>query len=108
MATDNKINLSINETMEVIKEATIKILGPMEEGTRITIQDLKDKVIASTKLATSIVSGIIPIILANYDGGSISAGRNGGWYRGGKKQRVDGRTRCNECHQVLRKINLKD
>lgn len=104
--SDNKIN--INETMEMIRNATMKILEPMKDGERITIQDLKDKVIFATQLPVSIVNGLVPMILHEYDGGTIESGRGGGFFKGGKIQRTDARPRCNECHQVLRKINTPE
>jgi hypothetical protein len=80
---------------------------PAEEGKKITMKDLIDKVVFDTKIKISTANGLVPELVRNYPGVKVEAGRSGGVYRGGKPVRVDRRERCETCNQVVRQKEIK-
>lgn len=93
---------SNSTAVSIVKEATHQILDGMENGSRMQVQDLIDKVIAKTMVKISIATYLVPIFARDYPGVEVYRGRNGGVYKGGKKIRQDMRPRCGECGQVKR------
>jgi hypothetical protein len=101
--------LTAQETMDLVKNTTLKLLNGLEhtESKHITLRDLSDKVISETGVGTSIVNGLVPMISRQWESdgiGTVSLGRNGGAHWGIKEKRVDPRKRCDSCKQVLRNI----
>lgn len=90
------------ETVATIKQATIEILDAMENGARMEVSDLIDKVVFKTGVKTSTASQLVPIFARDYAGAEVYRGRGGGVIKGGKPTRVDPRPRCGECNQVVR------
>lgn len=96
------------DTMNIVFEATKRILDKLEDGKKTTLKDLIDKVVAETKVQVSIANGLVPMYAHSYTGVSVEKGRNGGVFKGGKPKRVDPRPRCPTCGQVDRKKIIKD
>ena len=96
---------SIIDIASQIKDTVIGLMNAVTEGERITIRDTIDKVIAKIGCTASIANGLVPLYMhehAEAGAGTITAGRGGGFWKGGKKHRVDKRNRCELCNQVLR------
>jgi len=108
ISTEIKIN-NKSDTMERVFDAARNILDTLQDGEKILIKDLTDKVVAKTQAQTSVVSGLISMFVHEmYDGIVVERGRNGGIFKGGKKVRVDMRPRCSTCNQVLSKHSAKN
>ncbi len=93
--------------METVKTKLYELLNGLGEDEKTTVKDLVDKIVHSTGVQVSMVNGIVPMLIHQWSqagNGTITRGRTGGVRRGVKKERVDPRPRCGECHQVLRKI----
>jgi hypothetical protein len=106
MSDNTKIDI-----MEAIKTKLYELLNSLEEDEKTTVKDLVDKIVYATGVKISQANGIVPMLIHNWaqaGNGRIERGRTGGVYRGTKKERVDPRPRCSECHQVLRKINSSE
>lgn len=108
---NSNITSSTQSTMDIVFQATKRRLDALELGTKTTLSDLIDKVVAETGAKVSIVNGLVPMFVhdwARKGEGSINKGRNGGIFKGGKPRHEDTRKRCDACHQVLRTINIKN
>ena len=99
------------DIIETIKLELYELLNSIPDDEKTTLKDLVDKIVYKTKIQVSMVNSIVPMLVHTWcreGNGTISRGRDGGIRRGVKKQRVDPRPRCSECHQVLRKINSEE
>src|SRR5271166_1343655 len=93
---------SSSEMMKMIELSLRDILDKMEDGERTTLQDVIDKVAASTKLKISSVGGIVKLYIAGSPDAYIKQGRTGGVIKGVERERIDMRPRCETCNQVWR------
>lgn len=103
------IENSAQNTVNIVKQSTLKILSDIPKGEKTTFKDLIDKVVAETRIQISIANGLVAMIVHEWEQegyGSIEKGRNGGIYPGGKEKKIDKRLRCESCHQVLRTIKI--
>lgn len=102
---DAKVNVSAQETMNLVLESTNKVLDGLQHGHKTTMKDLTDKVVAETKVQVSVANGLVPMFVHAWAGrgeGTVEKGRNGGIFKGGKQKRIDPRARCETCNQVIR------
>jgi hypothetical protein len=94
-----------NDVMQKVFNAAKKKLDTIEKHDKILLHDLIDNVVAETHIQTTITQGLIAMFLQDCirkGEGTMEAGRNGGYFKGGKKPHVDNRPRCDLCHQVYR------
>lgn len=94
--------LSIYTGMNEVFAVTRKIIDGMENGDKLTVRDLTDKVSAQVNMTYANVMNLVQMFLKECKDVSVEIGRGGGVYKGGKKRRVDNRPRCSACNQVLR------
>lgn len=81
-------------------------ISGMQDGERIEVQDLADKVAAKLPdTSHSHVLHLLRIYCKQAKEVVVEPGRMGGIYKGGKKRKTDTRPRCKECHQVLRPVH---
>jgi len=103
---ETKINLPEEETMYAgmneVFEHTRKIFEPMQQGERIGIKDLVDKVTSQVELSSGNVMGLVQLWCKKSKEVTVEVGRGGGVFKGGKPKRIDHRPRCGTCHQVVR------
>jgi hypothetical protein len=102
MSENSLITDSTQNSINAISESINKILDGLENGERVTLHDIIDKVIAETGVQISMANGLVPTLVRNYPGVEIEKGRNGGVFKGGKPKHIDERPRCETCHQVVR------
>lgn len=89
--------------MNVVFEHIKKIINAMNEGDRITLEDLKDKISATVDgMSRTKIGGLIKLFCAQNKEVIVESGAGGGIFKGGRKKRVDMRRRCPTCTQVLR------
>jgi hypothetical protein len=94
-----------NDVMQKVFNAAKKKLDTIEKHDKILLHDLIDNVVAETHIQTTITQGLIAMFLQDCirkGEGTMESGRNGGYFKGGKKPHVDNRPRCDLCKQVYR------
>jgi len=101
------IDANVQNTMNIVFDAAKRILDAVAEtpGKKTTLRDLIDKVVYETKVQVSVANGLVPMFVHNWEKaghGEMKRGRNGGIFPGGRVQRIDPRTRCQTCNQVIR------
>ena len=92
-----------NDVMQKVFSAAKKKLDTIEKHDKILLHDLIDNVVAETHIQTTITQGLIAMFLQDCirkGEGTMEAGRNGGYFKGGKKPHVDNRPKCGECGRV--------
>lgn len=94
--------LAVYEGMNEVFEHTCRIIENMQQGEKITVRDLVDKVSAEVKMGIGNVHNLVQMFLKKRKDVTVEIGRGGGVYKGGKPKRVDNRPRCASCNQVLR------
>jgi hypothetical protein len=99
----NKNNISMADVRVIIQRE----INNLNDHERITIRNMADLITAETGIPNSKVIVAIPTLIESVDGAVIEAGRNGGIYKNGRAKIVDGRPRCESCHQVLIKKSMK-
>jgi hypothetical protein len=95
--------LAVYTGMTEVFEHTRRIISDMKQGEKIGMKDLIDKV--SSQIATmssSNVMNLVQMFCKQSKEVTVEVGRGGGVYKGGKLPRVDTRTRCPHCNQVVR------
>jgi len=90
--------------MNEVFRSTKMIIDEMEDGQRIGVKDLADKVAAKVEnMAFSNIMSLVQLFCKENKGFvTVELGRAGGVYKGQKKQRIDARPRCSTCNQVMR------
>lgn len=103
-AKEPSIELSpgIKNNMDKVFSSAKNIIDELEDGEKIIIRDLVDKVVFDTKLSNSIVNSYVDVFVHSYEAVKVEKGRGGGVFKGGRPKRVDNRPRCLSCYQVLR------
>jgi hypothetical protein len=99
--------LAVYEGMNEVFEHTRRIIDVMQQGEKITVRDLVDKVLAEVKMPSGNVTSLVQMYLKSDKSVSVEIGRGGGVFKGGKPKRIDNRPRCNSCNQVLRPDSQK-
>jgi hypothetical protein len=94
--------LAVYEGMNEVFDHTCRIIEGMQQGEKITVRDLVDKVAAEVKMGIGNVHNLVQMFLKKRKDVTVEIGRGGGVYKGGKPKRVDNRPRCTSCNQVLR------
>lgn len=94
--------LAVYEGMNEVFNHTCHIIEKMQDGEKITVRDLVDKVAAEVKMGIGNVHNLVQMFLKKRKDVTVEIGRGGGVYKGGKPKRVDNRPRCTSCNQVLR------
>ncbi len=85
---------------------TRRIIADMQQGEKIGMQDLSEKVASNIKtLSYNSVHNLVQLFCKQSKEVTVEVGRNGGVYEGGKKQRIDHRERCITCKQVIKPSN---
>lgn len=102
ISTQNTEETSVYSGMNEVFEVTKKIIDTMQQGERIAVKDLADKVNAGLNGSGKNVSALVQMFVKKYPAVSVEVGRNGGVYKGGKPKRVDNRPRCHTCNQVIK------
>ncbi len=97
-----KPELAIYSGMNQIFECTQKYIDTMQDGDKITMSELTDKVAAVVKMPHTRVLNLVSMFLQKNKEVKIETGRGGGVFKGKKKSRIDQRPRCHECGQVVR------
>ncbi len=91
--------------MNEVFEHTRTIINGMQQGDKIGMGDLVDKVAAQVEMMSAgNVANLVRIWCKQSKDVSVEVGRGGGVYKGAKKKRVDQRKRCETCNQVLRAV----
>jgi hypothetical protein len=98
-----------NDVMQKVFSAAKKQLDAIEKHDKILLHDLIDRVVSETHIQTTITQGLISMFLQDCirkGEGTMEAGRNGGFFKGGKKPHHDTRPRCDLCQQIWREKPL--
>lgn len=99
---DTTVKLSTDDIINVIHASISRIVDTMEDGERIKMRDLMDKVAADTKIRTTSIEAFVPALANAMPNAHVKKGRTGGLVKGPRVIRVDNRPRCPTCHQVFR------
>lgn len=96
-----------NENIEfittIISETADKIIEDMHEGERITFSEIISRISIDTSIPKSTVSGVIRLYAHNNNKIEVSAGRDGGLFKGSKPKKViEDKPRCPTCQQTLK------
>lgn len=94
--------LAVYEGMNEVFEHTRRIIEDMQQGEKITVRDLVDKVSSEVNMGIGNVHNLVQMFLKKRKDVTVEIGRGGGVFKGGKPKRVDNRPRCASCNQVLR------
>lgn len=93
---------SVYSGMNEVFAHTRNIIDTMQQGEKIGIRDLADKVAAQVEMPSGNVMSLVQLFCKRSKDVSVEVGRGGGVFKGGKPKRVDTRPRCPTCHQVVR------
>lgn len=101
--TTNSIPESVYGGMNGVFEQTRAIIAEMQQGQRIGVKDLADKVHAKIDtMSNANVLNLVQMFCKQSKDVTVEVGRMGGIYKGGKIPRIDKRERCVTCNQVIR------
>ena len=93
------VKLSTEDTLKMICESTHRIIDALEDGERIKMRDLMDKVADETKIRTSSVEAFVPSFAYSHQNSYIKKGRLGGVVKGVEHAKII-KPRCPTCNQV--------
>jgi hypothetical protein len=102
-------NEPVYKGMDEVFEHTRKIIEGMDQGEKITVKDLADKVHSKViEMPVGNVTNLVQMFVKRSKDVTVEIGRGGGVYKGGKPKRVDNRPRCPSCNQVVRSDHAKN
>ena len=104
-----KNNDNIQDQISRVSEKLESIIDTMAMHSKITVRDLADKVsMQIPEMTHSQVMNLVSLCAHNSKSVCVELGRGGGIYKGGRAKKIDARTRCESCHQVVRAKTTPD